>query len=136
VTFLANLLPDVRASKHFFTSPGQFLPVLSDDLVLFKKTNVMFSFILRSEIMQTKNRRLRERKQIFLLEGLRHIQDAVDAGVKIVSLYFAKGELLRNFPLEEMVADGTELYKVKMGHMQLWTDLVKASGIMGKFQNI
>jgi hypothetical protein len=34
-------LPDIRASRHLsFISPGQFLPVLSDGLVLFAKCDV------------------------------------------------------------------------------------------------
>lgn len=83
-------------------------------------------------VMLAQNRKMREKKHLFFLEGSRYILDAVNVGIKVVSLFFTKGEQLENFPLDEMVADGTQLYKVKMGHMQLWSTLVAASGMMGE----
>ena len=83
-------------------------------------------------VMLGQNRKMREKKRLFFLEGSKYILEAVNAGVKVVYLFFTKGEQLEEYPLDAMVADGTQLYKVKMGHMQLWSTLVAASGMMGK----
>ena len=82
--------------------------------------------------MLGQNKKMREKKRLFFLEGSRYILEAINAGVKVVSLFFTKGEQLEHFPLDQMVIDGTQLYKVKMGHMQLWSTLVAASGMMGE----
>jgi hypothetical protein len=51
--YLANLLPDIRASKHFsFAIPGQFLPVLGVIRAAFDENYFIFmnNFIILTQI--------------------------------------------------------------------------------------
>ena len=41
-------------------------------------------------------------------------------------------ELLDELPVQQLVAEGVKLFKVKPSHMQLWSDTVTSPGLMGK----
>lgn len=71
----------------------------------------------------------REKRDIVLLEGLRLIQDALDAKVKLKTLLFSRLSDMQKLSLPE---EGFDTYKVPYATLQLWSDLKTTPGIMGK----
>lgn len=52
--------------------------------------SIICSIIFSPIVHAIENRKIRERKKIVLLEGVRLIKDAMKAGAKIKALYFTK----------------------------------------------
>ena len=77
-----------------------------------------------------KSRKLREKSGTIILEGRRLIQDALEAGVKLESLFFSRSESLDGLSLDP--GQNFHLYKVLYSHMSLWSDLTTSPGIIGK----
>jgi len=69
---------------------------------------------------------------MILLEGKRLVYEAVKTGQELKSIFFTQPELLSDLPLQQLVAEGVKLFRVKPDHMQLWSDTVTSPGLMGR----
>ncbi|CAH1800427.1 unnamed protein product [Owenia fusiformis] len=85
-------------------------------------------------IMATKSGRYREKQGVILLEGARLISDAIKGGAQLKQLYFSMPELLEKIPLTKRMKKSLKLYKVQYKHLNVWSDVVTPSGILGIFE--
>ena len=78
-----------------------------------------------------KTRKRREKENLMLLEGKRLICDAIDANVKIKTIYFTKEENLVGIQdLNQLIAKGVHLKKVLYRDMKLFSELTTSPGVM------
>ncbi|GFQ92429.1 rRNA methyltransferase 3, mitochondrial [Trichonephila clavata] len=76
-----------------------------------------------------KNRKLREQNGKILLEGKRLINDAIDAGIELETIYFSREKELADIRFK--FQDNVEILKVFYKTLQQWSNLVTCPGIMG-----
>ncbi|XP_050427852.1 rRNA methyltransferase 3, mitochondrial [Adelges cooleyi] len=102
--------------------------------VILKET----SPILSQAIMDTKNKKKRQKKTSILLEGKRLIQDALNVGVKPKQIFFSQKRVLEHLYLPEELRDlpvsDTIFYKTPYNMMQLFSNTTTTQGIMGIFE--
>ncbi|XP_055939381.1 rRNA methyltransferase 3, mitochondrial-like [Argiope bruennichi] len=79
-----------------------------------------------------KNRKLREKKEKILIEGKRLINDAIDAGMVLETLYFSREKELPEIKFK--FQENVEIFKVFYKTLQLWSNLTTCPGIMGVFK--
>lgn len=89
-----------------------------------------FSLFLRKVVTVAKSRSFRDRHGKVLLEGLRLVRDALEAGAVPCSLFFSAAGLLRELPQARL--KGASLVKVKFEEIKSWSDLVTPQGVIGK----
>lgn len=79
-------------------------------------------------MIQVKTRNRREKNQLMLLEGLRLMEDALQAGIKPKVIFFSRlSDVLKlQLPQEAL------LYKIPYRTIQLWSNLTTSPGIFGK----
>lgn len=72
---------------------------------------------------------MRERDGRILLEGKRLINDAIEAGIELKTIYFSREKDLAaiNFKNQQKV----EILKVLYKTLQVWSDLTTCPGVMG-----
>ncbi|XP_042903475.1 rRNA methyltransferase 3, mitochondrial [Parasteatoda tepidariorum] len=80
-----------------------------------------------------KNRQMREINGKILLEGKRLINDAIDAGMELKSIYFSREKDLAEINFRR-AAQKVEFFKVLYRTMQMWSDLKTCPGVMGIFK--
>ncbi|GIY72525.1 rRNA methyltransferase 3, mitochondrial [Caerostris darwini] len=78
-----------------------------------------------------KNKKLRQRKGKMLIEGKRLINDAIDAGIELKTIYFSREKDLADIKFK--FQNDVEILKVFYKTMQLWSELHTCPGIMGVF---
>lgn len=86
---------------------------------------------LRKVVTVAKSRSFRDRHGKVLLEGLRLVRDALEAGAVPCSLFFSAAGLLRELPQARL--KGASLVKVKFEEIKSWSDLVTPQGVIGIF---
>ncbi|GFU33283.1 rRNA methyltransferase 3, mitochondrial [Nephila pilipes] len=79
-----------------------------------------------------KNRKFRERNEKMLLEGKRLINDAIDAGIELETIYFSREKELAEIKFK--FQDNVEILKVLYKTLQQWSNLTTCPGIMGVFK--
>uniref|UniRef100_A0A8B9ZK86 RNA 2-O ribose methyltransferase substrate binding domain-containing protein n=1 Tax=Anas platyrhynchos TaxID=8839 RepID=A0A8B9ZK86_ANAPL len=72
----------------------------------------------------------RDRHGKVLLEGLRLVRDALEAGAVPCSLFFSAAGLLRELPQARL--KGASLVKVKFEEIKSWSDLVTPQGVIAR----
>uniref|UniRef100_A0A8B9E1T0 RNA 2-O ribose methyltransferase substrate binding domain-containing protein n=1 Tax=Anser cygnoides TaxID=8845 RepID=A0A8B9E1T0_ANSCY len=78
-----------------------------------------------------KSRSFRDRHGKVLLEGLRLVRDALEAGAVPQSLFFSSAGHLKELP--EARLKGASLVKVKFEEIRSWSDVVTPQGVIGIF---
>ncbi|PRD28248.1 UNVERIFIED_CONTAM: mrm3 [Trichonephila clavipes] len=76
-----------------------------------------------------KNRKLREQNGKMLLEGKRLINDAIDAGIELETIYFSRDKELADIKFK--FQENVEILKVFYKTLQQWSNLTTCPGIMG-----
>ncbi|GFU43270.1 rRNA methyltransferase 3, mitochondrial [Trichonephila clavipes] len=79
-----------------------------------------------------KNRKLREQNGKMLLEGKRLINDAIDAGIELETIYFSRDKELADIKFK--FQENVEILKVFYKTLQQWSNLTTCPGIMGVFK--
>ncbi|GBN49476.1 rRNA methyltransferase 3, mitochondrial, partial [Araneus ventricosus] len=79
-----------------------------------------------------KNRKLREQNGKILIEGKRLINDAIDAGMILETIYFSREKELAE--LKFKFQENVDIFKVFYKTLQLWSHLTTCPGIMGVFK--
>lgn len=80
-------------------------------------------------MMKVKSKKMRERHGLILLEGKRLIQEAVDSGCRVHSLFFSKPEDISSLDLP---GDEVKIYKAPYNELKLWSELTTPPGIIGE----
>lgn len=78
--------------------------------------------------MTVRSRKTRERNSRIILEGVRLINDAIDAGLKPEIILFSRNADVMKLPLPDT---GIKLFKVPYRVIQTWSTLVTPPGLMG-----
>ncbi|XP_066601825.1 rRNA methyltransferase 3A, mitochondrial isoform X2 [Prorops nasuta] len=86
--------------------------------------------ILISTLSATKNRKMREKNNLILLEGYRLIEDAIKAGEIPEKIFFNNTYDLNRLK----IPSETKLYKVPYRSLKTWSDLTTSPGIMAIFR--
>lgn len=82
-----------------------------------------------SMMIAVKSRKRREKNNTILLEGLRLIQDALQAGAIPKAIFFSR--LSDVLPLS--IFKDAKLYKVPYRTIQLWSNLTTSPGLLGNY---
>lgn len=109
------------------------LPRNKDGLIIppyekLQKNDARFTKTLTS----LKNRKLREQNGKMLLEGKRLINDAIDAGIELETIYFSREKELADIKFK--FQENVEILKVFYKTLQQWSNLTTCPGIMGVFK--
>lgn len=81
--------------------------------------------------MSLKSKKRRKKNEQILLEGVRFIEDAMEAGVVPEYIFFSRWEDIKHLQ-EGFTNNGTKLFKVTYRNIQLWSTLTTCPGVMGK----
>lgn len=79
-------------------------------------------------MMDITSKKSRMKSEKILLEGVRLIKDAINAGVKLETLLYTRIDAVN----ELNVSKDVKKYKVPYRSIQLWSTLSTSPGIMGK----
>lgn len=89
------------------------------------------SFLLSPVLTDAKSLAGRRSKGLILLEGRRLVKEAIQTNQELKSIFFTQPESVIDLPIQQLVAKGVKMYKIKSDHMKLWSDTVTPQGIMG-----
>ena len=81
-------------------------------------------------MIKAKLKKYQMKEQKIVLEGKPLIQDALEAGLSPLRLYFVNTDALQGLT-PEMLQD-TEVYKVRQRQLRLWTATNRKCDIVGK----
>ncbi|OWF53888.1 Glyoxalase domain-containing protein 4 [Mizuhopecten yessoensis] len=79
-----------------------------------------------------RSKKLRNNDRIILLEGSTLISDALQAGGKPKSIYFANFDALKRLPIEHL--QEVPVYKCEEHHMNRWSDVVSTADVIALFE--
>uniref|UniRef100_A0A8C5QRD1 RNA 2-O ribose methyltransferase substrate binding domain-containing protein n=1 Tax=Leptobrachium leishanense TaxID=445787 RepID=A0A8C5QRD1_9ANUR len=78
-----------------------------------------------------KSKKFRDRHGQVLLEGRRLLEDALEAGALLKTLFFSRVDLLKELPTDKLKK--AKLIKVKFEDVSMWSDVVSPQGLIGIF---
>ncbi|XP_045475340.1 rRNA methyltransferase 3, mitochondrial [Harmonia axyridis] len=127
-------LPTLRKLKNKEEKQNDMLETIidSDGNLVYTKMNNNDSRVARI-LSNLKSPKSLKKKESFLIEGKRLINEALKSGCKLEYILFS-----RKNELEEIKTDlpklGAKIYKMPYREMELWSDLTTNPGIMGVFK--
>ncbi|XP_055332301.1 rRNA methyltransferase 3, mitochondrial-like [Paramacrobiotus metropolitanus] len=86
--------------------------------------------VFKNAVIQTRNRKNRMKNRKILLEGVRLINDALDAGLKVHTVFACSPELVRRLSKDALKMSQPEQLQVSQKQMSLWSEMVTPPGIM------
>lgn len=112
---------------------------------LIKDTELNLEFMrltLQDPLMSTlltevRSRKRRDKNKQIIIEGRRLIQEALQSGLKMLSLFFSQKDqlaLLREHVAQAQQNDNTKIYKVPQHDLKTWSALVTPPGLLAIFE--
>lgn len=80
-------------------------------------------------MIDIKTKKKRHKSNLMMLEGLRLINDAIQAGMTPEIIFFSRVFDVLSLSLPQ----GVQLYKIPYRTIQLWSNLTTSPGIIGKY---
>ncbi|BES97131.1 SpoU rRNA Methylase family [Nesidiocoris tenuis] len=86
--------------------------------------------VFTKALLKVKGRKPREKHGLILLEGWRLVQEALDCGCKMDSIFFSRVQDLNKLRLPEDASEMMRLYKVPYNDMKAWSSVTTPPGII------
>ena len=78
-------------------------------------------------MLEVKSKKMREKSNLIFFEGKRVLQEALNAGVAPLLVFFSRKDDISNFTFPEF----TKLYKMPYNELKVWSSLTTSPGIIG-----